>query len=91
MNLLVAVHAAVPEQELGRRGCCEPCGILRYAWVPRLRMAALAQERRALGQHPRVIGAVRRMTQTTVLRDWLMLPDIRSTLFGVALIAGVVW
>ena len=58
--------------------------------MTRLRVTTLAKQRRATGQHTRVVGAVRRVTQAAVLADWHMLPKERATFLCVALVAGVV-
>jgi len=51
-------------------------------------MTTLAQQRRALCQHARVIRAVRRVTQAAVFADRRMLPQVRAAFFRVALFAG---
>ena len=58
--------------------------------MPGLGMTLLAQQRRAAGQHRRVIGPVRRMAQGAVLGYGLMFEGEGTAFFRVALVAGLV-
>ncbi len=58
--------------------------------MPRRRMTTLAQQRCATGQHARVVGTVRRMTQTAVFADRRVLPQIRTAFLRVTVVAGIV-
>ena len=58
--------------------------------MPRGRMTALAQQRRATGQHAGVVGTVWRMTQAAVFADRRVLPQIRTALLRVTVVAGIV-
>lgn len=91
VHLRMTVHASLSEQELGRHAAgCQTVSILRDTWMARLRVAALAEQRCTFRQHARVIGAMRRVAQSTVLADRRMLPEIGSALLSMTLLTGIV-
>ena len=55
-----------------------------------LRVTTLTEQGRTAGQHTRVVGAVRCVTQRAILAHWRMLPKEWAALFCVALVTGVV-
>ena len=90
MHLFVTIHTTLAKQELRWRTCRESVRVLRDARVSRLRVAALAKQGHATGQHTWVIRAVWCVTKGTVLGDRRMFPNIRPAFFGVTLKTGVV-
>ena len=58
--------------------------------MPGLRVAALAKQRGTLGQHTRVTRSMRLVAQPTVFADGRVLPEERSALLRVTLLAGIV-
>ncbi len=82
VHLNVAIHAALPQQELRWHGCCDTACILGDARVTTLRVAALAQHGRPSYQHAGMIRAVRRVTQRTILGYRRVFPKERTTLAG---------
>src|SRR5690242_4168376 len=55
-----------------------------------VRVAVLAQVRRALDEQARLRRAMRRMAVQAVLANRLMFPQYRATLLGVTVVAGLV-
>ncbi len=53
-------------------------------------MTTLAQQRRTTGQHARMVGTVRRMTQAAVFANRRVLPQKWTALLCVTVVAGVV-
>lgn len=90
MNLCVAIQAVAAEQVLRCRTVRQAVGSVGEALMVRLRMAALAQHRSAQTDHAWIVRAVRVVTVRAILGNRGMLPQVRATLFGVALETGVV-
>ena len=90
VHLGVAVHTALSEQEARRRTCRETISILWNTGMPGLRVAALAKQRGAFGQHARVTRSMRFVAQPAILADGCVLPEEWTTFVGVTLLAGIV-
>ena len=67
--LRVAVQAGLAQEKTRRHRVGEPAGVVGDARMPRLRVTALAQERRALREHGGLAGAVWRVAGSAVFGD----------------------
>ena len=90
VHLRVAVHTALSQQVTRRHVGREALGAIRDTRMTDLRVTALAQERRTLRQHARMVRAMWGVTESAVLADRCVLPQVRTAHFSVALLAGVV-
>ncbi len=86
----MTVQAALTQQVLRRHACCQTVRIISKARMPALRVTTLAKERGALRKHPRLVRSMRVMARCAIFSYRRMFPQVRTTLFGVALEAGVV-
>lgn len=89
MDLGVTVEAALAEQKLRRHIVDQTGGIECDARMARLGMTALAQQGCSLGQHTRLVGPVRCVTETAVLGRRRVFPEMWPARFRVALLAGI--
>ncbi len=89
VDLCVAVQTALTQQELRRHPVRQARCVEGDAGVTVLRVTTLAKQRCTLCEHARLIGAMGRMAETAVFRSGCMLPEMRASRFGVALVAGI--
>ena len=90
VHLRVAVQATLAEQKLGWHAGGQSVCVVSDAWMSGLRMTTLTQQRRATGQHARIVGTMWRMTQSAIFTDGRVLPKVRAAFFCVALVTGVI-
>src|SRR5512139_2842087 len=92
MHLRVAIHAVTEceRRDQWTRPARQSGRAVGEARVPLLRVARLAEQRSPRGEHAAARRPVRRVAVRAVLGDRRVLPEERTALVGVALVAGLV-
>jgi len=90
VNLVMAVHTGLSEQQVRWIILRQPALVLGQAWMTGLGMAALAKHGCPHAQHARQIRPMRVMAVIAVFRHRRVFPKERAPEFGVALVTGTV-
>lgn len=90
VDLVVAVHAGLSQQKRRRNIVGQTAFVLRQARVASLRVATLAQHRRAHAQHAWLRRAMWVMAVVAVLGNRRVFPKIGTAYLGMAVVAGCI-